>query len=71
MAFKKYLNEAEKAKTAAVLFGRMNPPTAGHEENIKELKKIAGQHHADHLVIASHSQDAKKNPLTPAQKTKH
>ena len=71
MAFKKYIKEAEKAKTAAVLFGRMNPPTSGHEENIKALKKLAGQHNADHLVIASHSQDAKKNPLTVAQKTKH
>jgi len=71
MAFKEYLKEAEKAKTAAILFGRMNPPTSGHEENVEGLKKIAKQHNADHLVIASHSQDAKKNPLTAQQKTKH
>jgi hypothetical protein len=70
MTFKDYLLESEK-KTVAVLFGRMNPPTSGHEENVEGLKKLADKHNADHLVIASHSQDAKKNPLTAAQKTKH
>ena len=70
MAFKDYLLESEK-KTVAVLFGRMNPPTSGHEENVEGLKSLAAKHDADHLVIASHSQDAKKNPLTSAQKTKH
>ena len=71
MAFKEYLKEAEKPKTVAVLFGRMNPPTKGHEENVEGLKKVAKEHNADHLVIASHSHDAKKNPLSPEQKTKH
>ena len=71
MAFKEYLKEAEKPKTVAVLFGRMNPPTKGHEENVEGLKKVAKANNADHLVIASHSHDAKKNPLSPAQKTKH
>jgi len=70
MAFRDYLLESEK-KTIAVLFGRMNPPTSGHEENVEGLKDLAKKHNADHLVIASHSQDAKKNPLTAAQKTKH
>lgn len=63
--------QEEKSKTVAVLFGRMNPPTKGHEENVEGLKKIAKEHHADHVVIASHSQDSKKNPLTSAQKVKH
>ena len=53
MAFKDYLQEESKNKTVAVLFGRMNPPTHGHEENVNGLKKIASQHNADHLVIAS------------------
>ena len=71
MAFQQYLKEAEKPKTVAVLFGRMNPPTKGHEENVEGLKKVAKENNADHLVIASHSHDAKKNPLSPEQKTKH
>ena len=61
----------EKKKSIAMLFGRMNPPTRGHEENIEGLKSLAAKNHADHLVVASHSHDAKKNPLTPAQKMKH
>lgn len=61
----------ETKKTLAMLFGRMNPPTKGHEENVEGLKAMAARHNADHLVVASHSQDAKKNPLSAAQKLKH
>ena len=61
----------EQNKKLAMLFGRMNPPTKGHEENVEGLKKMAAKHGADHLVIASHSQDAKKNPLSPDVKLKH
>jgi hypothetical protein len=38
---------------------------------VEGLKSLAAKHDADHLVIASHSQDAKKNPLSVQQKTKH
>lgn len=61
----------EKQKSLAILFGRMNPPTKGHEENVNGLKRMAREHNADHLVIASHSHDASKNPLDPATKLKH
>ena len=61
----------EETKSVAILFGRMNPPTKGHEENINGLKSLAAKHNADHLVIASRSHDPKKNPLTPEQKEKH
>ncbi len=74
----------EQNKKLAMLFGRMNPPTGGttkkedgtveyrgHEENVEGLKKMAAKQGADHLVIASHSQDAKKNPLSPDVKLKH
>lgn len=61
----------EKNKKLAMLFGRMNPPTKGHEENVEGLKKLAAKDNADHLVIASHSVDAKKNPLSPDVKLKH
>jgi len=61
----------EQSKKLALLFGRMNPPTRGHEENVEGLKKMAKAHGADHLVIASHSHDAKKNPLSPDVKLKH
>lgn len=61
----------EKTKSLAILFGRMNPPTKGHEENVNGLKKLAKENNADHLVVASHSHDAKKNPLDVATKMKH
>lgn len=52
-------------------FGRMNPPTTGHLKLIDKVKEIAKQHKADHTVVASHTQDAKKNPLSAEQKVKH
>ena len=61
----------EETKHVAVLFGRMNPPTKGHEENVNGLKDLAAKHNADHVVIASHSHDPKKNPLSPEAKLKH
>jgi predicted kinase/nicotinamide mononucleotide adenylyltransferase len=61
----------EETKSVAVLFGRMNPPTKGHEENVNGLKDLAKKHNADHLVVASRSHDPKKNPLSPEDKEKH
>lgn len=61
----------EETKSVAVLFGRMNPPTSGHEENVNGLKQLASKNNADHVVIASHSHDPKKNPLSPQDKLKH
>lgn len=61
----------EKNKAVVLHYGRMNPPTKGHEENINGVKELAAKNNADHLVVASHSQDKKKNPLSPEQKQKH
>ena len=52
-------------------FGRMNPPTTGHLKLIDKVKEVAAKHNAGHTVVTSHSQDAKKNPLSAAQKVKH
>lgn len=52
-------------------FGRMNPITSGHEAVVNKVHEIAKKHNADHVVIVSHSQDAKKNPLTGEQKVTH
>jgi predicted kinase/nicotinamide mononucleotide adenylyltransferase len=70
--FKSFLElMEEETKSVAVLFGRMNPPTKGHEENVNGLKDLAAKNNADHLVIASRSNDPKKNPLSPDDKLKH
>jgi len=52
-------------------FGRMNPPTTGHLKLIDKVKEVAHKHNATHSVVVSHSQDAKKNPLSGEQKVKH
>lgn len=70
-SFSQVIKEASAPKTRVVLFGRMNPPTAGHEENVLTAHKVAQKHNAELHVVASHSQDNKKNPLSPAQKMTH
>ena len=61
----------EAGKAVVLTYGRMNPPTIGHEKLINKVKQHAKEHNADHLIVASHSQDAKKNPLTADQKLHH
>jgi hypothetical protein len=70
ISFNKFLAE-EKLKTTVMAFGRMNPPTAGHEKLVNKVKDVAAKHNGDHVVVLSHSQDAKKNPLSPEAKVTH
>jgi hypothetical protein len=65
--FKQYLVEEERE--AFFTFGRMNPPTIGHGKLMNVLSTKAGKN--PYKVYLSHSQDAKKNPLTYEQKVKH
>jgi hypothetical protein len=68
--FKSFLAEA-KEKHGVLAFGRMNPPTAGHEQVVNKVHEVAKTHNAEHKVVLSHSQDAKKNPLDAETKVKH
>lgn len=52
-------------------FGRLNPPTTGHEKLAAAIRAHAASTGGDHLLVVSKSQDAKKNPLSVAQKVKH
>ena len=49
--------------TAVFTFGRLNPPTIGHEKLINKLRKVARLSKGQPLLFLSHSKDAKKNPL--------
>jgi len=71
LSFKTFLSEETKEKHGVLAFGRMNPPTAGHEQVVNKMHDVAKEHGASHQLVLSHSHDAKKNPLTPAQKVKH
>jgi len=70
MKFSDFLRE-QKEKHAVLAFGRMNPITNGHEKVVKTVKKLAKEVGGSHHIVLSHSQDAKKNPLTVEQKIKH
>ena len=59
----KDLHEKLEGRTAVFTFGRMNPPTIGHEKLLNKLKNVASRSSADWFVYLSSSQDAKKNPL--------
>jgi hypothetical protein len=63
----KELAEA-KSSTVVMAFGRMSPPTSGHELLVKAVLATAKKNNAEHIIFLSRTQDAKKNPLTVDQK---
>jgi nicotinamide mononucleotide adenylyltransferase len=65
-SFKHYLIEEEK--TAYFTFGRMNPPTTGHEKLMNELSKKSGNN--PYKIYLSQTADKKKNPLDFKYKVK-
>lgn len=64
------LKEA-KEKKVVFSFGRMNPPTIGHEKVVNVIKKEAKERGADARLYLSHSNDKEKNPLTYNEKAKY
>lgn len=66
-SFKQYLVEEERE--IYFTFGRMNPPTIGHEKLLDVLKTKARKN--AYKIFLSQSQDPKKNPLDYAKKIKH
>jgi len=65
-SFKGFLVEEEK--TVYFTFGRMNPPTIGHEKLLQVLASKAGKN--PYRVYLSQSEDQKKNPLSYKDKVK-
>ena len=57
-------------KKIVLAFGRMNPPTIGHEKLIKICADVARQNRCDYQIYLSNSNDKKKNPLDPQTKIK-
>lgn len=71
-------NEEPKDKHHTIAFGRMNPPTAGHEKLVNHMHETAKKFGGDHTLVLSGSHDTTpaekkkgKNPLSPEQKLKH
>jgi hypothetical protein len=65
-SFKKFLVEEEK--TVYFTFGRMNPPTIGHEKLLTTLSSKAGKN--PYRIFLSPSQDKEKNPIDYKTKVK-
>ena len=59
--FLRELFENDSAKHAAFCFGRMNPPTQGHQQLINTV--VNQGRGGDFFIFTSQSQDPKKNPL--------
>ena len=65
-SFKSFLVEEEK--TLYVVWGRMNPPTTGHEKLLDFLKAKAGNN--PFRIYLTQSEDNNKNPIPFVQKVK-
>ena len=65
-SFSKYLIEEEKV--IFFTFGRMNPPTIGHEKLLDKLASLSKS--SMYRVYLSQTQDNKKNPLQYSNKIK-
>ena len=50
-------------KAAVVTWGRLNPPTSGHQKVIDKVKALAKIQGAMPHVYLSHSKDSNRNPL--------
>jgi citrate lyase synthetase len=75
MSFKtlveKIISDIKPVNTRAVfVFGRMNPPTLGHELLIAKAVEVGRQEKADTFVVVTKTQDAKKNPIPYSDKMK-
>ncbi len=55
-------------RTAVVTWGRMNPPTVGHQRLVDKVVDTARKMRAIPHIFLTHTQDKKKNPLTYADK---
>ena len=57
--------------TVVLAFGRMNPPTSGHEKLVNKVRAIARLEGGDPAIYLSHTQDESKNPLDYSSKIKY
>jgi hypothetical protein len=57
------LASKQKKDAAYFIFGRMHPPTAGHDYLIKLAKEYADKNNADFYVFLSPSEKGDKNPV--------
>lgn len=59
MRLRELFEAPSSEKHVTFVFGRLNPPTIGHEQLLDTAKSVGG----DYKIFVSQSQDPKKNPL--------
>ena len=57
-------------KKIVFTFGRMNPPTIGHEKLANKIKKVASKEKADARIYLSHTNKPGSDPLSYNDKIK-
>lgn len=57
------MNNEAVEKTVVFTFGRMNPPTIGHQKLVDKVRATAKVVNGDPKIFLSHSEDSSKNPL--------
>ena len=62
------LLEAQPKKTAVVAWGRMNPPTIGHQKVIDVVNQHAQKFMGDPILFLTKTQKPKTDPLSFAEK---
>lgn len=58
-------------KKIVFTFGRMNPPTVGHQKLVDKVTSTAKSNRADARVYLSHTQNAKKDPISYKEKIRY
>jgi len=56
-----------ESKTAVIVFGRMNPPTIGHQRLVSEARDVAARENGHPMLFLSPTNN-RNNPLTNTQK---
>jgi nicotinic acid mononucleotide adenylyltransferase len=58
-------------KKAVIAWGRMNPPTIGHEKLVNRVAAVAKREGGEPKIYLSHTQNPKKDPLQYRDKIKY
>lgn len=69
--FTEDLDISNKEKYAVIGWGRLNPPTRGHDKLVKTILMYADKFSCDALLYLSHKQNNDKDPLSYEQKLKY
>jgi hypothetical protein len=59
-----WLEKKNKTKAVIYVFGRMNPPTRGHEQLIQQVRNVANRLGITAYVFVSRSKNNTNNPLS-------